>query len=123
VAIGVLAHLCGAPRGQKEGAKFAHGLRQAQRRALGIRRQPTGYPAPSQPAFCRLMEHIDADALEKIFRPMQRQLRGPAPADELIVLDGKDNQPTLPQNIEKRVPAPPADFSPSAGHRALGGPP
>ena len=90
VAIGVLAHLCGAPKGQKEWAKFAQGLSQGQRRALGVRRQPGGYPAPSQPTFCRLMKRIDADALEKIFLQMQEQLRGPAPCDELIVLDGKE---------------------------------
>jgi hypothetical protein len=59
VAIAVLAHLCGAPRGQKDLAKFAKGLSQGQRRALGIRRQPDGYPAPSQPTFCRMM-HPDS---------------------------------------------------------------
>ena len=63
----VLAHLCGAPRGQKDLAKFAKGLSQAQRRALGVRQQPHGYPAPSQPTFCRLMKHIDEQALESIF--------------------------------------------------------
>jgi hypothetical protein len=90
VALGVLAHLCGAPRGQKDLAKFARGLSQAQRGALGVRRQADGkYPAPSQPTFCRLMEHIDADALERIFLQTQEQIRGPAPPDELIVLDGK----------------------------------
>ena len=90
VAIAVLAHLCGAPRGQKDLAKFARGLSQAQRCALGIRPQAGGkYPAPSQPTFCRLMGHIDDDALEKIFLQVQEQIRGPAPADELIVLDGK----------------------------------
>jgi hypothetical protein len=200
VAIGVLAHLCGAPKGQKEWAKFAKGLSQGQRRALGVRRQPGGYPAPSQSTFCRMMQHIDDDALEKIFLQTQAQLRGPAPRDELIVLDGKeprhggghavltavtvpsqyylgsalveektneipvarelfakleldgrkvsldalhtqdqtaralvlehgadylftvkDNQPTVRQNIEKLVTAPPADFSPSAGHAHTGG--
>ena len=90
VAIGVLAHLCGAPKGQKEWAKFAKGLSQGQRRALGVRRQPGGYPAPSQPTFCRLMKRMDADALETIFLQTQAQLRGPAPRDELIVLDGKE---------------------------------
>ena len=35
----------------------------------------------------------------------------------------KDNQPTLRTNIEKLIPAPPADFSPSRGHRDAGGPP
>ena len=89
VAIALLAHLCGAPRGQKELAKFAKGLSKGQRHALGIRRQADGYPAPSQPTFCRMMEHLDADALEKIFLQMQTQIRGPAPPEELIVLDGK----------------------------------
>ncbi|HTE94599.1 MAG TPA: ISAs1 family transposase [Bradyrhizobium sp.] len=200
VAICVLAHLCGAPRGQKDLAKFANGLSQAQRRALGIRQQAErNYPAPSQPTFCRLMEHIDDDALERIFLQVQEQIRGPAPPDELIVLDGKqprhggghsvltavtvpsqhylgsamvdqktneipvarelfkkldldgrkvsldalhtqdqtardlvlehgadflltvkDNQPTLRANIEKLVPAPPADFSPSLSHPDAG---
>lgn len=90
VAICVLAHWCGAPRGQKDLAKFAKGLSQAQRRALGIRQQDERiYPAPSQPTFCRLMEHIDDDALEKVFLQVQEQIRGPAPPDQLIVLDGK----------------------------------
>src|SRR5438445_2467142 len=90
VAIALLAHLCGAPKGQKDLAKFAKGLSQAQRRALGIRQQADrNYPAPSQPTFCRLMEHIDDDALERIFLQVQEQIRGPAPPDELIVLDGK----------------------------------
>ena len=86
----MLAHLCGAPRGQKDLAKFAKGLSQAQRRALGIRRQDERtFPAPSQPTFCRMMEHIDDEALENIFLRRQKQIRGPAPKEELIVLDGK----------------------------------
>lgn len=89
VAIGVLAHLCGAPRGQKEWALFAKGLSQTQRRALGVRRQANGYPAPGASTFWRLMARSNADALEKIFLQVQAQIRGPAPADELIVLDGK----------------------------------
>jgi len=200
IAMMVLAHLCGAPRGQKDLAKFAKGLSQAQRRALGVRLQPGGYPAPSQPTFCRLMKHIDAQALEKIFLQAQEQIRGPVPKEELIVLDGKeprhggghsvltavsvpgqhylgsalvdkktneipvarqlfqrldldgrkvsldalhtqdqtardvvlehggdflftvkDNQPTVQQNIQRIVTAPPADFSPSADHGPLGG--
>lgn len=200
VAIALLAHLCGAPKGQKDLAKFGKGLSRAQRRALGIRRQPEGYPAPSQPTFCRLMARIDDDKLEKIFLQTQTQIRGPVPADELIVLDGKaprqggghsvlsavtvpsqhylgsalvdqktneipvarqlfkkldldgrkvsldalhtqdqtardlvleqgadflftvkGNQPTLKQNIQKLVTAPPADFSPSASDALPGG--
>jgi len=90
VVIVLLAHLCGAPRGQKDLAKFAKGLSQAQRRALGIRRQPDGYPAPSQPTFCRLFQRLDDQQLEKIFLQAQSQIRGPAPKEELIVLDGKE---------------------------------
>jgi hypothetical protein len=90
VAVAVLAHLCGAPKGQKDLAKFAKGLSQAQRRALGIRAQSGHYPAPSQPTFCRLMERINAGALEQILLETQRQIRGPAPPEELIVLDGKE---------------------------------
>jgi hypothetical protein len=141
-----------------------------------------------------MMEHIDDDALERIFLQVQTQFRGPAPVDDLVVLDGKeplqggghsvltamtvpsqhylgsaivdqktneipvarqlfkkldldgrkvsldalhtqdqtardvvlehggdflftvkDNRPTLKKTIQKLVPAPPADFSPSAG--------
>ena len=89
VAMGVLAHLCGAPRGPKEWSLFAKGLSQAQRRALGVRRQADGYPAPGPSTFWRLLARIDGDALEKIFLQVQEQIRGPAPPDELIVLDGK----------------------------------
>ncbi len=89
VAIALLAHLCGAPRGQKDLAKFAKGLSQGQRHALGVRRQPDGYPAPSQPTFCRMMEHLNGDELETMFLQIQTQLRGPAPIKDLIVLDGK----------------------------------
>jgi hypothetical protein len=89
VAMGVLAHLCAAPRGPKEWSLFAKGLSQAQRRALGVRRQADGYPAPGATTFWRLLARLDGDALEKIFLQVQEQLRGPAPAGELIVLDGK----------------------------------
>ena len=41
-------------------------------------------------------------------------------ADYLLTV--KDNQPTLKHNIEKLVPAPPADFSPSPGHPCAGRP-
>jgi hypothetical protein len=201
VALCVLAHLCDAPRGQKDLVKFAKGLSQGQRRALGIRPLADGrYPAPSQPTFCRLMKHLDGVALEQVLLQYQHQIRGPAPKDELIVLDGKephaggghsvltavsvpsqhylgsamvdqktneipvarelfhrldldgrnvsldalhtqtqtgrelvlehgaeylltvkDNQPTVRQNIEKIVPQPPADFSPLATKRPIGG--
>ena len=87
----LLATLCGAPRGQKDIAKFARGLSQAQRRALGIRRNPKGkYPAPTQPTFCRLLQRVDARRVEEVILAIQEQMRGSAPKDQLIVLDGKE---------------------------------
>jgi hypothetical protein len=87
----LLATLCGAPRGQKDIAKFAKGLSQAQRRALGIRPNPKGkYPAPTQPTFCRMLQRVDARKVEEITLAIQEQLRGPAPKDQLVVLDGKE---------------------------------
>jgi hypothetical protein len=189
----LLAMLCGAPRGQKDLAKFARRLTQPQRRALGIRRNPQGkYPAPCQSTFCRLLQRVGVAKVNETLQDIQEQIRGKPPSDELIVLDGKepnhgggesvltavcvpsqyclgsalvdqktneipvarelfgeldlagrwvsldalhtqtetarqlvmdhggnymltvkDNQPTLRQNIEKKIPAPKAGFSPS----------
>ena len=41
-------------------------------------------------------------------------------ADYLLTV--KDNQPIVHQNVQKLLPAPPADFSPLATERAAGGP-
>jgi len=114
VAICVLAHLCGAPRGQKDLAKFAKGMSKAQRRALGVRQQPEGYPAPSQPTFCRMMKHIDDEALEKVILQTQEQIRGPAPADELIVLDGKQPKHGGGQSVLTAVSVPSQHYLGSA---------
>lgn len=87
----LLAHLCGAPRGQKDLAGFARRLSPAQRRSLGVRRNRWGqYPAPSQPTFHRLMKHINAVELEQLLLRFQTQIRGPAPPKELVVMDGKE---------------------------------
>ena len=70
----LLAVLCGAPRGQKDLAKFARGLSQAQRRALGIRKNRRGrYPAPSQSTFCRLQQEVDGTLLEQTLLDIQEQ--------------------------------------------------
>jgi hypothetical protein len=90
-ALILLALLCEAPRGQTDLEKFARGLSQAQRRALGIRRHRTGqYPAPSQSTFSRFLAGIDAPQLNQHLLAIQRQLRGPAPKEELVVMDGKE---------------------------------
>jgi hypothetical protein len=90
LAIYFLAALCGAPRGSKDLAKFARKLSQAQRRALGIRPRQCRYPAPSQPTFWRLLQEVSGTRLEHILLDLQTQLRGSAPAGELIALDGKE---------------------------------
>jgi hypothetical protein len=114
VATCVLAHLCGAPRGQKDLAKFAKGMSRAQRRALGVRQQPEGYPAPSQPTFCRMMKHIDDEALEKVILQTQEQIRGSAPAHELIVMDGKQPKHGGGQSVLTAVSVPSQHYLGSA---------
>ena len=90
-ALILLAMLCEAPRGQTDLEKFARGLSQGQRRALGIRRNPQGkHPAPSQSTFSRFLAGIDALKLNETLLAIQRQLRGPTPRDELVVMDGKE---------------------------------
>ena len=90
-ALILLAVLCEAPRGQTDWEKFARGLSQGQRRALGIRRNAQGkYPAPSQSTFSRFLEGVSEAKLDATLQAIQQQLRGPAPKDELVVMDGKE---------------------------------
>lgn len=91
LTIVLLAVLCEAPRGQKDLEKFVRGFSQAQRRALGIRRNPKGrYPAPSQSTFCRLFQRVDGRKVEATILAIQEQVRGKAPKEDLIVMDGKE---------------------------------
>jgi hypothetical protein len=90
LTIVLLAVLCEAPRGQKDLQKFARGFSQAQRRALGIRRNPQGnYPTPHQSTFCRFFQQVDALKVEEAILAIQEQVRGKPPKEDLIVLDGK----------------------------------
>lgn len=87
----LLAILCGCPRGQKDLAKFARRLTQAQRRALGIRFNRQGkYPAPSQSTFSRMLQGVDGAKINEVLQAAQQQLRGDPPQEELVVLDGKE---------------------------------
>lgn len=91
LSIVLLAVLCEAPRGQKDLEKFARGFSQAQRRALGIRRNPQGkYPAPHQSTFCRFFQHVDGRKVQEAILVIQEQVRGKAPKEDLVVLDGKE---------------------------------
>lgn len=86
----LLALLCEAPRGQKDLAKFARRLTQARRRAVGFRRNPQGrYPAPSQSTFSRLLKKVDGAQINTVLLEIQQKVRGAAPPQELIVVDGK----------------------------------
>lgn len=87
----LLAVLCEAPRGQKDLQKFARGLSPAQRRALGIRRNPQGkYPAPHQSTFCRFFQRVEGAKVEAAILAIQEQVRGKPPKEDLVVLDGKE---------------------------------
>ncbi len=91
VTLMLVAMLCDAPRGQKDLAKLARRLNQRQRAALGIRPDSKGFfPAPSQSTFSRLLAGLDAKALNEVLLQIQAQVRGQAPPDELIALDGKE---------------------------------
>jgi hypothetical protein len=92
LTIVLLAVMSGAPRGQKDLAKFAKRLTQNQRRALGIRRNPQKkYPAPCQSTFCRLFQAVDGAPINRAILDIQTQIRSPEPpTGGLIVLDGKE---------------------------------
>ena len=78
LAIVALAYLCGAPRGQKDLAKFARQMSGGQRRALGIRRnRRREFPAPTQPTFSRLLKAVNAREVEAAILAFQHQVRGP----------------------------------------------
>ena len=100
------AHLSGAPRGQKDLAKFARRLTTPQRRALGIRRDRQGrYPAPSQPTFSRLLSRVDALKVEEAILAFQRQVRGECNPRELINMDGKELRHSCGQQLLTAVSA------------------
>lgn len=90
LAIVACAHLCGAPRGHRDLEALARQLTQPQRRALGIRQNGAGlYPAPSRSTFGVLLRAVCPEKVEEAILRFQTQVRGPAPAQELISLDGK----------------------------------
>ena len=73
----LLAMLCEAPRGQKDLAKFARRLTQAQRRVVGFRRNKHGiYPAPGQSTFSRLLQSVDGDKVNEVLLAIQRRCGG-----------------------------------------------
>lgn len=114
-ALILLAMLCDAPRGQTDLAKFAGSLNQGQRRALGIRRNPQGkYPAPSQSTFSRFFAGIDPRKLQETLLEIQRLVRGPAPKDELVVIDGKEPRHGSGTSVLSAITVPSQHFLGSA---------
>jgi hypothetical protein len=90
VTLVALAYLCEAPRGPRDLAAFARKMSRGQRRALGIRRnRQREIPAPSPSTFQRLLNAVDARAVEAAILAFQRQVRGPAPKGEMVAIDGK----------------------------------
>jgi len=91
LAMVACAHLCGAPRGQRDLKAFARRFTQAQLRALGVHRDSkTGrYPAPSKATFGRVLRAVDPLRVEAALLDWQAQVRGPAPKADLLAADGK----------------------------------
>jgi hypothetical protein len=89
-------------------AAFAKKLTQPQRRALGIRRNPRNrqYPAPSQPTFCRLLGGVDPRKVEEAILAFQAQLRGPAPKEQVVAIDGKEPKHSRGQHLLSAVAVP-----------------
>ena len=111
----LLAMLCEAPRGQTDLAKFAGTLNPGQRRALGIRRNPAGkYPAPSQSTFSRFFAGIDPLRLQETLLQIQTRVRGPAPKDHLVVIDGKEPRHGSGTSVLSAVTVPSQHFLGSA---------
>jgi hypothetical protein len=91
LAMVACAHLCGAPRGHRDLKAFARRFTQAQRRALGVRRDKRGHhPAPSKATFGRVLCAVDPLRVEAALLDWQSQVRGPAPQNQLLAADGKE---------------------------------
>jgi hypothetical protein len=102
------AHLAGAPRGQKDLEVFAKSLSQHQLKALGVRREckTHRYPSPDQTTFSRLMSNVDADIVEQVLLRWQRDIRGPAPDEDTVVIDGKQPKHGGGHNVVTAVTSP-----------------
>jgi hypothetical protein len=56
----------------------------------GIIKNPVSSAAPSHTTFCRMLQRVDARKVEQAILAFQEQVRGPAPKDQLVVMDGKE---------------------------------
>ena len=79
-------------------AAVAYSLLSRQRSAADPRPRRSAPPPPpsaaarepTQPTFCRMLQRVDAAKVEQAILAIQEQMRGPAPKEQLIVLDGKE---------------------------------
>lgn len=102
-----LAVLSGAPRGQKDLAKFARRLTQVQRRALGVRRDARGqYPPPSQSTLSRFFRSVSAAQIDSVLQDIQSQIRGPKPEGGVLILDGKEPRQGSGESVLTLIHAP-----------------
>ena len=106
LGIVALAYMCDAPRGQKDLAKFARQMNHAQRRALGIRYRHHKCPSPSQPTFSRLLKAVDGRQVEEAILAFQAQVRGPAPTEDMVAIDGKAAKSSRGEMILNAVTVP-----------------
>jgi hypothetical protein len=107
LAIVALAHLCGAPKGQKELSGYAKRMSEAQRRAVGIRRNRDGkYAAPSQPTFCRMLNQVNPEKVQEVILAFQKQIRGAPPKEDLAVFDGKEQRHSRGRQLVTAVTVP-----------------
>jgi hypothetical protein len=86
----VMALATGVRQGPEDLADYADTLSQGQLRALNFRRdvRTKRYRVPKKTTFRRVLEAVDAAALEAVLLQWQDQLLGPT-QDQLVVVDGK----------------------------------
>lgn len=86
----VMAMATGVRQGPDDLESFADGLSQGQLRALNFRRdvRTRKYRRPKRTTFRRVLEAVDASALEAVLLQWQEQLLGPT-QDQLVAIDGK----------------------------------
>jgi len=71
-------------------------------RSQSVRR----YGAPDQSTFSRMMGRVDARIVEKVLLDWQEAVRGPAPDDEIIAIDGKVPAHSGGKNVVTAVTSP-----------------
>ena len=87
-----LACLAGVGQGYRAVSRFARRLTRLQRRALRCWVHPdTGrLEVPSEAVFQRVLQAVPRQQVEAILLAWQEQVLGPLPADDAVVIDGKE---------------------------------